>query len=193
VQGATGAGKGGSDPDRFERWLAELRVDDDAKARVRRHWLRTAAEEDASLAGVLLDLAERHVPVGLLTAAGRRHHGEVAVVGADFVALRTGRERHVLMPFGTLVSVRPAADATAPVGDREPGSALELVDVLIGLAAERLDAAFLLASGDRLTGQVRSVGQDLLVVRTEGSAAPTVYVALDAVVEVALDGPGLSP
>jgi hypothetical protein len=179
--------------DEFERWLGELRVDDDARARARRHWLRTAAEEDASLPGVLLDLAERGATVAVVTTLGRRHHGPVVVVGEDFVALRTGTDRHVVLRLDGVATIRVVDDGVAPLGDREVAATLLLVDVLIGLSADRLDASLLLASGDQVAGEVRSVGHDVVVVRTHDAPHTTTYVRLDSIVEVAQDGPIVSP
>ena len=56
-----------------ERWAAEVRARDAADARVRERWLRRSAEEEAELAGVLLDLAERGVTAVVTTSSGRRH------------------------------------------------------------------------------------------------------------------------
>src|SRR3546814_9710109 len=73
---------------RLDRWVAEARVDQAAQGRARERWLRTIAEEEATFAGVLADLAERASGVALSTTAGRRHRGSIGGLGADFVALR---------------------------------------------------------------------------------------------------------
>lgn len=183
----SGAGAGGAGS--FERWLAHLHVDDAARARARRHWLRSAAEEDASLAGVLLDLAERDVGVVVTTAAGRRHVGVIAVVGADFVAVRTPSGRHVLLRHTVVTSVRASPDEVGPIGDREVTSTGTLTDVMILLAGERLPATLVVGAHESVSGELRSVGQDVVVVRTEGERPATVYVSTERVDEVALDGP----
>ena len=43
----------------LHRWVADGQVDEAARARSRRRWLEKAAIEEATLGGVLLDLAER--------------------------------------------------------------------------------------------------------------------------------------
>ncbi|MEO7429211.1 MAG: hypothetical protein ABIY48_07475, partial [Acidimicrobiales bacterium] len=73
---------------RLDRWVAEARVDEAALRRSRERWLREAAEHEGTLAGVLADLAERCTPLTIHTRGGRRHHGAIRVIGADFVALR---------------------------------------------------------------------------------------------------------
>ena len=45
--------------DELERWAADARVQEAALQRARERWLRHQATEDASIVGVLTDLAER--------------------------------------------------------------------------------------------------------------------------------------
>ena len=46
----------------LQRWVADGQVDEAARARSRRRWLEKVATEEATLGGVLLDLAERGRP-----------------------------------------------------------------------------------------------------------------------------------
>ena len=69
-----GAGLG-SDPDRdlearLTTWTADARTDERIASRRREQWLRTAAREEATFAGVLVDLAEGGHPVALRRARG---------------------------------------------------------------------------------------------------------------------------
>src|SRR3954449_10120436 len=93
MQSLTGVARlsGGMDGD-LERWAADARAREAADARVRERWLRAQAAEEASLAGVLLALAERRGTVaggpgrrggqpgrrvagpGRATGDGGRHH-----------------------------------------------------------------------------------------------------------------------
>src|SRR5262245_6119327 len=82
---------GGDLAARLDRWVAEARVDEAARRRSRERWLRRQAEEESTVAGVLVDLLERGRPVTVHTRQGRRHHGEVRALGADFVAVATGQ------------------------------------------------------------------------------------------------------
>ena len=54
----------------LERWAADARARDAADSRVKERWLRAQAEEDATIAGVLLAMAERREMVVVATAAG---------------------------------------------------------------------------------------------------------------------------
>ncbi|NDH11437.1 MAG: hypothetical protein EBY44_06880, partial [Actinobacteria bacterium] len=61
----------------LQRWVADGQVDEAARARSRRRWLENVATEEATLGGVLLDLAERGRPVIVRTLAGHRVTGPI--------------------------------------------------------------------------------------------------------------------
>ena len=64
-------------------------------------------------------------------------------------------------------------------------SEMSLADVLFGLAGERPDVVVTLRhGGDPLSGQLRTVGLDVLTVRTPNDPPATVYVPLAAVSQV---------
>ena len=48
----------------LRRWAADARASDAARARSRQRWLRRQAEEESTLAGIALNLAERGTAVG---------------------------------------------------------------------------------------------------------------------------------
>jgi hypothetical protein len=168
---------------RIDRWAADARVDEAARLRARERWLRHQAEEEGSLAGVLADVAERGASVALHVRGGRRHRGEIAALGADFIALRSaGADVIVVLPAVTSLRTLPGEAPT--IGDRSIGTSHRLVDVLAGLAAERASVLLVLADG----GVVLWVGQDVVGVRVAGGAAVTAYVPVGAIVEVLVDG-----
>ena len=172
---------------RLDAWLDEARLERSADARTREHWLRAAADADATFSGVLLDLAERGVPLAVATTAGRRHRGVIQVVGADFVALRVGSGREVLLAAGALASVRTSNAAGITAGERVVTTDLRLVDVLGELAGDRARVRLLvLDASEAVSGELRSVGQDVVTIRTDGEGRGTAYVRADAVTEVAL-------
>jgi hypothetical protein len=189
VEGLLGDGIGA----RLERWAADARVEVAARRRARERWLRQQAEEEATFAGVLVDLGEQGVEVAVGTRAGRTHRGRVGVVGADFVGLRpasgppAGSE--ILVALATVTAVRIQAGARPVTGDRVVTSRLTLVEVITGLAAERERVVLVLAGGgEPVAGTLQSIGQDVVVVRLDDAAAgsrpATAYVALPAVAEV---------
>ncbi len=172
---------------RLDEWLADARVEGSADARAREHWLRAAADADATLAGVLLDLGERDASVAITTIEGRRMLGTVEVVGADFVAVRTDAGQEALLPIGALAWVRTAPSLDAATGDRVATTGLRLADVLSEVAADRGRVRLVLRDGaDVVAGELRSVGQDVLLVRIDSATGGTGYVPLAAVVEVGL-------
>ncbi len=172
---------------RLDAWLADARVERSADARTREHWLRAAADADATFAGVLLDLAERGVALAVATVAGRRHRGLVQVIGADFVALRVASGHEVLLALRSIASVRTSSAAGVTVGERVVTTDLRLGDVLGELAADRARVRLLvLDASDAVSGELRSVGQDVVALRTDGEGGGVAYVRTDAVAEVAL-------
>lgn len=173
------------------RWTAGARADDAARARVRERWLRQQAQEDASFAGVALDLSEASAGVAVRTTTGHTLHGRIATVAGDFCVLRHDGGTVTLVAFAAVASVRPeqgfrAGDAgserTAPVPAR-------LADVLAGLAVERPRVRMILdGGGEALTGELRAVGSDVATLRLDSGGGATVYVRIGSVGEVTLLG-----
>jgi hypothetical protein len=172
---------------RLDRWVAEARSDDAAAERARERWLRVAAEESATFAGVLIDLAERATPVLVHGRAGRRHRGSITAVGIDFCALRTAGGRDVLISYEGLSSVRPEAGAPGASGDRPIRLDLDLAEAIAAIAADRPRVLLVtIADGDGLAGELRSVGRDVATVRLDGTPGSHAYVAIAAIAELSL-------
>ncbi len=163
------------------RHLAEQRVDAAASARAREWWLRQAADEEASLAGILVDLAERGEDVVVRTIAGRAHRGRVRAVGEDFVALATGAG-DVLVRHDAVTSLRPEG---TPVrgSDRAEALALTLAEALAVVAEDRPHVLVVGRDGTAAAGELRSMGRDVLVLH-QPEAQGTVYLPVAAVAEV---------
>lgn len=176
-----GAGRGDLVADLI-RWLAEQRADAAAASRSRERWLRQAAGEEALLAGVLLDLAERADTVVVQGVGARTHRGRVRAVGEDFVALRTGRA-DVLVTYDAVVAVRPEG---RPVegADRPPALDLSFAEALAALAGDRPRVLTMSRDGTGLAGELRSVGRDVATLRLAETAG-VVYVPIASLAEVA--------
>ena len=175
----------------LERWAADARAREAADARVRERWLQAQAVEGASMAGVLLDLAERRETVVVATVAGRRHRGAVTGVGEDFVAIQAPSGTVTLVALSGLADVRVAERATrssyrvaANTGDRPGRGSLgaRLADVLAQAAAGRPRILVQTAAAS-VVGDLRAVGLDVLTVQTDGDAGP-VYVSLPSLSEI---------
>lgn len=178
--------------DHLERWVAEARIDEAALSRARERWLREVAEQEATLAGVLTDLAERGAPMTVHLRGGRRHHGTIHGVGADFVAVGPIRgaagdsqSHEVLVAVRAVTAVRTGHDVGATIGDRAIGTELRLADVLSELAADR-ERLVVMTEGEALAGELRSVGHDVAVLRTDTDPPDTVYLPLAMLDEVTL-------
>jgi hypothetical protein len=171
----------------LERWAADARAREAADARVRERWLRAQAEEESSLAGVLLSLAERRATVVVTTAAGARHQGAVTAVGGDFAALETPAGMGTLLSLAAVADVRVVSGtdgrrSTAPTtGDGADRGALgvRLADVLAQAAGQRPRVS-ISAGAVSVLGDLWAVGGDVLTVRTDG-AAGVAYVGLASV------------
>lgn len=171
---------------RLEQWVADARVDAAAERRARERWLRSAAEQDATFGGVLIDLAERRGWVTVQTVAGRRHHGAIEAIGTDFVAVRKASGTEVLLSLRAITVVR-AGPTDAAIGERVVTTELRLVDVLAELAADRARVLLVAqVADDAVSGELRGVGIDVATVRSDGDPPAPVYVRTEAISEVGL-------
>lgn len=160
-------------------------MDEAAHARARAAWLARQAEEEATFVGVLVDLAERERPVTIEMAGGRRHQGGLRLVGGDFCCIRTPRGVHVLVRYDAVASVRPAPHDEGPVGDRLLAPIADLHGALTALARTGARVAVLpTAAAAPLSGEVRSVGRDVVVLRLDDGRVA--YVRLGSVGEVSV-------
>jgi hypothetical protein len=152
---------------------------------VRERWLQAQAEEESSLAGVLLALAERGDTVVVTTTAGRRHRGMVAGVGVDFAALQPAGGRATLVAFGALGDLRVvdgARRSSPTTGDGTVVLGVRLGEVLAQAAGQRPRIS-VQAGVAAVVGDLRAVGGDVLTVRADGDAG-LVYVGLASISEV---------
>jgi hypothetical protein len=121
------------------------------------------------------------------TSAGRRHHGVVHVIGADFIAVRLASGAEVLLAISGLGVVRTAPAVEPALGDRLVATELRLADVLAELAADRERVLLVTTTGeDAVAGQLRGVGHDVVVVRTDGQPPATTYLPLAVIGEVTI-------
>ena len=193
-----------ADPDEaglesLERWAADARAREAAEARVRERWLRTQAEEDARLAQVLAGLAERRAEVVATTTAGHSVTGRATSLGSDFLAIAGAAGRTTLVPLAALAWCRPTPDrrrrptlalGAEPADPGLPGelpadSSATLVDVLSHAAPTRPRVS-LQTHGATITGELRAVGVDVLVVETETDPRGLVYVRLQSLSAISL-------
>ena len=194
--------------DDLERWAAEARAREAADARVRERWLRTQAEEGARLAQVLAGLAEQRASVVVTTTAGRQVAGQLTSIGQDFVAVESAAGVSTLVALAALAWVRSAVgephrrepaigpdpswfedgdDEDAGGGSTVPGMGdarrASLADVLAQAVAHR-PRVVVQTEGASITGALRSVGVDVVVVQTAGEPPGLAYVRLRSIYEI---------
>lgn len=164
----------------LERWAADAMVDEAARQRTRQRWLRVQAEEEASVLGTLVDLAERARPV-VLDIGQQRIRGAVVGIGADFLAVRSDRGQDVLVRTAAVEVVRAEPGERAVVGDRAVLVEVALAAVVGPLAAERPDVLVRTRSGQVVRGELRSAGTDVVRLRADGDPPAPVWVPLEAI------------
>jgi hypothetical protein len=164
----------------LQRWVADGQVDEAARARSRRRWLENAATEEATLGGVLLDLAERRRPVTVRTLAGHRITGPIIAVGADFIAVADARLGDTLMPTTHIATVQPAPGDDLPAGDRRHDVVLTFGDALMELAAERPEV--MVGVGDEtLRGELRTASTEVVTLVIADERREPISIALAAI------------
>ena len=168
--------------------VADAVAEEAARERSQTRVLRQIAEEEATFAGVALDLAERSASVVARTSSGRVHRGRVLAVGRDFVVLRDGAGPPAVLAMSALSSLRPQPGSASvdTAGGRGAPLAVGLAALLVGLAAERPRVQVSAVGDEPLAGQLRSVGVDVLTVRLDGDTGLRAHVRLGAVTEVLL-------
>ncbi len=163
----------------LNRWVAEGSVDAAARARARQKWLERQAAEEATVMGVLADLAERGTALMVSTTSGHRSRGRAVAIGADFVIIREERLGDVVVPVRRLATVRAAPGHDSPTGDRPLGFEVMLADALTELAADRPTVVAAVGE-EELRGELRSAGFDIAAIELDGPRRELVNVAMAA-------------
>lgn len=166
----------------LNRWVAETQVDDAIELRRRSAWLRRQADEESTLTGVLIDLAEHGRPVTLHLGNGRRHRGTIAAVGRDVVELRSSVGERVVVALDALDSVRPMSDATPVPGDGPVPTDVTLAERVRRLAELRGRVLIVGRNGEATSGELTAIGRDVVTVTLDSGGVA--YVSLTALAEV---------
>lgn len=182
------AGEQGLDGDTLARVLellaAETRADDAAASRRRTAWLARQAEEEATLAGVLADLADRDRAVVIHSLSGRIHRGWIRAVGRDFLALGGSNGADTLIRTDAVASVRGQQGDDVATGDRTLIVDATLAAMLGSLGPLRPRVLVVTgAAVEPVVGELRFVGADVAALRLDGGGAPA-YVPLGAITEL---------
>jgi hypothetical protein len=152
--------------------------------------LRQQATADATMTGLLVDLAEEGTEVTVRTNAGRAHHGAIVTVGRDFVIVGAAAG-YTCIVLDALAAVRrrPGRHQPDTTSHRPAPRSVTLAAHLADLAPEGPRVAVAVAGEPALlTGQLRAVGRDIATLRLDGDPPVTAYVALRSVSEVLVSG-----
>jgi hypothetical protein len=159
-------------------WSADERAGEAARSRARRRSLGRQAAESATLAGLLVDLAERRASVTIATAGGR-HEGQLVATASGICVV------HLAAGDAALISLAAITHVTTPqilaIGERTPPLDLDLAGALAALAADRPSVQLELSGGERVAGVLDTVGVDLVSLQCHGPPRQTALIALDAV------------
>lgn len=187
-------------------WAAEARAREAAESRVRERWLRTQAEEGARFGQVLAGFAERRAAVIVTTVAGRQVAGQLTAVGEDFVAVESPGAVSTLVALHAVGWVRAAhgewrhrepavgvepsqLDEAGVQGDGSRGApagggrGAALVEMLAHAVAFRPRVS-VQTERAALTGALRSVGVDVVVVQLDGEPPALAYLRLPSIYEI---------
>jgi len=173
--------------DPVEEWASEIRTDAATQRRRRENWLRRQAADDASLVGVLVDLAEQGHLVRIATVGGGSHQGRLRGAGSQVLVLECGRTR-VLVAVDAVTTVQAVPgddDVISPVGHRVDDDPTTLSDLLSHSVDDGVEVTLVTRGGQVVSGEVASVGRDVVLVRPD-RRTPLVYVVLDSLSEAVL-------
>jgi hypothetical protein len=166
--------------DELRRWAADEETARVAQSRSRARWLRQQAADSATLAGVLLDLAERRAVV-IVEAAARTHTGRLVTVSTGLCVLEEIDDPAHHLALIALPAITMLVPPVQALGDRVPDLRLDLAAALAGLASDRPTVSLELEGGKRATGVLESVGVDIVTLRIDGPAGVVVHLAINAI------------
>lgn len=170
----------------LDAWLAESSFNAAARSRRIEQHLTNQAPLEASIGGILRDLGERSERLTIATVAGNTYHAVVKAVGNDFVVLHAGdNPGEAVIRFHAVAYVKVPTRA-AVSGDGADQLDVTLAEVLPEMAVDRPSVAIITISGQRLRGELRSAGLDVVRLRTDDHERSTVYVPLATIAELVL-------
>lgn len=147
--------------------------------RRRRNALRRQAEESLSLREVLDGFAARSTAISVHTACQRTPAPSVVCeLGRDYVALRAEASVVRLVPLAAVAAIRSTVPAAPGAGVRSMAD-LDLAERLRELAGIGASVRAM-AAGSVVSGRLRSVGHDVVVIEaSDGSRAAVALGRID--------------
>jgi hypothetical protein len=173
------------DPDPWLELLDAGRVSDAGASRSRQRWLAAAAAADVTVAGALLDLAERGDRVVVGVVGGGARTATVRAVGVDVVVLAGDAGVLHLVPLRSVSSLR-ALEGRLPHGERPVPYGPSLVELLARIGEREDPVVVRLTDGTTVAGIVDLVGADVIRVAPEEAGPGPTYVSVTSIGEAAV-------
>lgn len=142
--------------------------------------------EDASLIGLLANLAECNAFIVIRLMSGAERRGRLVNAGTGAVELRTSQSGLSLIRTSAITSVRSATPLLLD-GDGRPRNSLSWFTAL-ATHLDRNDELALLTNNEMVSGTVEGLSRSLLVLATTDGGA--IYAVVDAIEEVSISVPG---
>lgn len=175
--------------DALAAWARDAQVDETIGRRRRERWLRRQAEEEATFAGVLVDLAEAAAPVTIATPTRKVHRGRVRAVGTDFALVEVDGGRHGILRHRAIAWARQD-DSTRPARGDRPLALSMTFEQALRATLEPHELVQVVAAGpaEPVDGEVIGLGADVLTLRRGDRSR--VHLPLANVDEVLLERRG---
>ncbi len=174
-------------------WAGDERAEQAAASRISERWIRVQDEEEATFVSLALSLAERGANVVVTTTAGCSHRGRLIAIGSDFLLTRSGSSTTTFIPTRAVATLRPGPESgqVRPSGERIAPLRTSFLQAMSGLVGERPRVTMVLSQrDDRLTGDMTSVGDDVITVVVPSESRGSVYARLSSVTELSVLGSG---
>ncbi len=171
----------------LRRLLDAARIDAAVRSRSGVAALRQRRSEDASLTGLLANLAERAAPVTISTTSGIERRGVIRVAGHHGIILENSGGIASLMRATAIASIRTQRFHDLH-GDGSPASTMSWPTMIASLV-EPDDEVSITIARETTRGRVRSISRSLVIVTTPEGAA--VYAVVDGIDVVSPSVPGV--
>ncbi len=152
-----------------EQWLLDSAADSAIAERRRAHWLGVSATESSSFRGLLIDVAEAGIPVGLTMSHGKVLRGRVTSVGVDFVIVNLTAGPTAIGNIADISSLQPdrniSKSARLHESARTGTTDTRMVDEMARWCQDRPTVvATLTSSPTPIVGILSAVGVDLFTI-----------------------------
>ena len=148
--------------------------------------LRSHRAEDASLVGLLSNLADSETLVAVTTTTGAERRGLIKVVGSNGFTLLSPNQASSLFRLSAIASLRHLGTMRFD-GDGAPNTTMSW-PTMVAAFIDPLDEVVLTLGHHQVVGLVRSISRSILQIATPGKQ--TFYAVVDSIDGLSLNDPG---